>query len=261
MLKDQKINNTELRGLIRKLADEYDDRCYFESDPVVFPRYFYNLLINGGTLCKGEEVEDMPCSCSIGLCMKDIEIAGIIAAHLAWGRRAMIVRDCKRAFAEMDYAPLKYVMDGKYRNDDKSLHRTVKWSEFALICSNLREFYSSNDSLEELSPEEIRVKIYGRKPDRRMPNKKIMMMRRWFVRQDGIVDLGIWKHSNPCDLVIPLDVHVHQTARQLGITSRKCPDMTTAMEITDFLRTVFPDDPCKGDFALFGYGITHPICH
>ena len=28
------------------------------------------------------------------------------------------------------------------------------------------------------------------------------------------------------------------------------------MEITDAFREIFPDDPCKGDFALFGYGVT-----
>jgi hypothetical protein len=43
----------------------------------------------------------------------------------------------------------------------------------------------------------------------------------------------------------------------LGITSRKSTDLSTALEITSFLKEIFPTDPCKGDFALFGYGITH----
>jgi hypothetical protein len=71
--------------------------------------------------------------------LQDIEIAGIIAAHLAWGRRAMILRDTGRAMDEMHWKPYEYVMAGKYRNEDKSLHRTVKWSEFAMICGNLRK--------------------------------------------------------------------------------------------------------------------------
>ena len=34
--------------------------------------------------------------------------------------------------------------------------------------------------------------------------------------------------------------------------------MGTALEITDAFREIFPGDPCKGDFALFGYGVSHP---
>ena len=83
------------------------------------------------------------------------------------------------------------------------------------------------------------------------------MMRRWMVRNDGKVDLGLWKDSSPKDLVIPLDVHVYDQATALGLTSRRCKDIVTAMEITDAFREIFPDDPCKGDFALFGYGVTH----
>ena len=30
----------------------------------------------------------------------------------------------------------------------------------------------------------------------------------------------------------------------------------TAREITDAFREIWPDDPCRGDFALFGYGVT-----
>ena len=40
-----------------------------------------------------------------------------------------------------------------------------------------------------------------------------------------------------------------------GLTQRKQKDITTAMQITDAFREIFPDDPCLGDFALFGYGI------
>ena len=81
------------------------------------------------------------------------------------------------------------------------------------------------------------------------------MMRRWMIRNDGKVDLGIWSSCSPSELVITLDVHVYTQASALGLTSRKQKDLTTAMEITDAFREIFPDDPCKGDFALFGYGI------
>ena len=144
-------------------------------------------------------------------------------------------------------------MAGNYKDDDASLHRTIKWSEFAAICSRLREYYSKNETLEKLSAHEIRVLIFGQKEDKKAANKKIHMFRRWMVRNDGVVDLGIWKSISPSELIIPLDVHVHRSALNLGITQRKGADIVTATEITQFLKEIFPDDPCMGDFALFAY--------
>ena len=225
---EQKLN------IIRQLAEQYNKEEYFTGDPIIFPKHFARMMGGKYTL-------------------KDVEIAAVIAAHLAWGRRDMIVRDCKRAFDEMNWEPYNYVMAGNYRSEDASLHRTIKWSEFAAICGRLKEFYTTNNSLEHLTPDEIRVQIYGQRSDRKAANKKIHMMRRWMVRNDGIVDLGLWHDTSPASLVIPLDVHVHRSALNMGITSRRSADITTALEINEFLHKAFPGDPCKGDFALFAY--------
>jgi len=230
------------KGIADKLAEwaeTYNNPIYFAEDPIAFPRKFAQQYRRG---C---------------LSLADVEIAAVISCHLAWGRRAMIVRDCARAFDEMGWKPYDYVMSGKYRNDTVSLHRTVKWSEWADILARLKSIYDGRDSLEGLSEDSIRTLVFGQKEDSKAPNKKINMMRRWMVRNDGKVDLGLWKNSNPADLIIPLDVHVYSQASQLGLTSRKQKDRTTAIEITDSFRELFPSDPCKGDFALFGYGVTH----
>ena len=50
-------------------------------------------------------------------------------------------------------------------------------------------------------------------------------------------------------------MHVYDQAVELGLTSRRQKDIATAEQITDAFREIFPDDPAKGDFALFGYGI------
>jgi hypothetical protein len=55
---------------------------------------------------------------------------------------------------------------------------------------------------------------------------------------------------------MPLDVHVYAQATALGLTGRRQKDIVTAHEITDAFREIFPQDPCLGDFALFGYGVT-----
>ena len=77
---------------------------------------------------------------------------------------------------------------------------------------------------------------------------------RWMVRTDGVVDLGIWKNLSPENLIIPLDVHVHNTAKMLEFTNRKQADMNTALEITNECKALFPSDPVIMDYALFGAG-------
>ena len=233
---------------LREWAEEYNDPKYFKEDPIAFPTLFAKAYSAGAGIKDGAP----PCT------LQDVETAAVFAAHLAWGRRAMIVRDCSRLFDEMLWRPYDYVMAGDWRNDATSLHRTVKWSEIAAICRRLRDFYgaTSDAALAELSAEEMRVKIYGQKADPRAANKKIWMLRRWMVRDDGRVDLGVWKHSSRQDLVIPLDVHVYRQATELGLTTRRSKDFATALDITAAFREIFPDDPAKGDFALFGYGVT-----
>ena len=228
-------------ALIEKLrgwADKYNDPVWFREDPIAFPRRFTEMYRRGEAS------------------LKDVEVAGIFAAHFAWGRRAMIVRDCTRLFDEMGWKPYDYVMKGEWRSDPISIHRTVKWSEVAEICARLKSFYEGAPSLESLPVEEIRCRVFGQKPDLKAPNKKINMMRRWFVRDDGKVDLGIWKSSSPADLLIPLDVHVHEEALAIGLTDRRQSDIKTVHEITDAFKEIFPGDPCKGDFSLFGYGVS-----
>ena len=218
-------------------AEKYNDPVYFEEDPIAFPRTFAQRMTEGQAS------------------LQDVEIAGLFAGHLAWGRREMIVRDSERLFDEMKWKPYEYVMEGNWRKDPVSLHRTIKWSEIAGICERLRDIYRQTDSIETLTIAEIRRDIFGSRDDANAANKKINMFRRWMVRDDGKVDLGLWKHSNKSELLIPLDVHVHRSALELGLTTRKGTDMKTVVEITDAFRDIFPTDPCKGDFALFGHGI------
>lgn len=82
--------------------------------------------------------------------------------------------------------------------------------------------------------------------------KRLHMALRWLVRNDGIVDLGIWKRLNPKDLMIPLDVHVARVSRDLGLIDRKSNDRQTVEMLTAKLREFDPNDPVKYDFALFG---------
>jgi uncharacterized protein (TIGR02757 family) len=82
------------------------------------------------------------------------------------------------------------------------------------------------------------------------------MFLRWMVRTNSPVDLGLWADFIDCrSLIIPLDTHVLQQSERLGLITSKTASMTAARKLSAVLATIFPDDPLKGDFALFGHGV------
>lgn len=92
--------------------------------------------------------------------------------------------------------------------------------------------------------------------------KRLCMFLRWMVRQNSPVDTGLWSWAQPKNLIIPLDTHVLQESINMGLLPPAAvPSLKTALTLTTELREIWPDDPCKGDFALFGLGVDTPEIH
>jgi uncharacterized protein (TIGR02757 family) len=87
--------------------------------------------------------------------------------------------------------------------------------------------------------------------------KRICMFLRWMVRDNSPVDLGLWNFIDKRTLILPLDTHVLAEAHRLGFLGSLTSTMSTARKLTAQMANIFPDDPTKADFALFGYGISH----
>lgn len=86
--------------------------------------------------------------------------------------------------------------------------------------------------------------------------KRVCMFLRWMVRDNSPVDLGLWsRFIDRRSLIMPLDTHVLQQSCRLGLLNSKTASMGAARKLTAALAEVFPDDPLRGDFALFGYGV------
>jgi uncharacterized protein (TIGR02757 family) len=77
---------------------------------------------------------------------------------------------------------------------------------------------------------------------------------RWMVRKDK-VDPGGWQDVPWSKLIVPLDTHMHKISLKLGLTTKKHPNMRTALEITSSFKQLNPDDPVKYDFVLTRLGI------
>jgi uncharacterized protein (TIGR02757 family) len=81
------------------------------------------------------------------------------------------------------------------------------------------------------------------------PCKRLHLFLRWMVRRDP-PDFGLWTVVPPSALLMPVDTHVENMARAVGLTRRRSRNWKMAEEITARLRRLEPADPVKYDFAL-----------
>jgi uncharacterized protein (TIGR02757 family) len=214
---------------------------------------------------------------------EDIEISGLFAAVLAWGQRKTIIRKCEELMERMDHAPHDFILNHSERELKKFLdfkHRTFNSTDTLYFIESLRSLYKQDDSLEhafftsvtdrnvekgliqfhdlffQLPDHPHRTKKHLPTPARKSTCKRINMYLRWMVRKDNNgVDFGLWTKISPAQLICPCDVHVDRVARKLKLIKRKQTDWQTALELTENLRRLDPNDPVKYDFALFGLGI------
>lgn len=232
-----------MKDRIIELANKYNTVDFIKNDPVQFPHRYTQK--------------------------RDIEVSAFITQWVAFGNRKQIVKCAETLDSLFNGAPYDYIMGGKWRqyeNSDARLYRFYTWGDFHDICARLNSLYLKYEDMEQCIDKDaddysisLRRLFDGVKgipaSTTKSAAKRVNMMLRWLVRDDGIVDFGIWKTLDKRKLLIPLDTHVHQQGRAMGITTRNSADITTAKEITDYMKTIFPDDPTLGDFALFGLGV------
>lgn len=248
---------SSLKNFLDAEAARINNIGFIDNDPVQFPRRFEQL--------------------------QDIELVSFLSATIAWGNRKMICNNCEKMLALMDNAPMVYVMDKAYEDlpDKLNIHRTFFAKNFKYMLRGFRAIFKKYDSLHnfalhhdvgshetpswrlvELMQQQFSEANNGTTDSQCLPTqlantalKRINMALRWLVRNDGIVDMGVWTAIKPSQLFIPLDVHVGDTARALHLVTRKANDKRTVMELTGILRQMRPADPVIYDFALFGIGI------
>ena len=81
------------------------------------------------------------------------------------------------------------------------------------------------------------------------PCKRLHLFLRWMVRREA-PDFGLWTGVSPARLLIPLDTHVENMSRAIGLTRRRSRNWRMAQEVTQHLALVDAEDPVKFDFAL-----------
>lgn len=79
--------------------------------------------------------------------------------------------------------------------------------------------------------------------------KRLHLYLRWMVRREP-PDFGIWRGIPPSALLMPVDTHIENMARSIGLTRRRSRTWRMVEELTAALRRLDPGDPVKYDFAL-----------
>ena len=258
-----KLTKQELKEFLEEKYDKYNRIGFIESDPVSVPHQFTKK--------------------------EDIEIAGFLAATIAWGQRITIINNANKLMQLMDNSPYEFVMNAS-KNDflrfDNFVHRTFNTIDAVYFIKSLQNIYKKHGGLEIAFTPDVsnssenniicesaimnfrklffsidfpeRSGKHVSNPSANSSAKRLCMYLRWMVRADKRgVDFGIWKntHFTARHLMCPLDVHSGNVARKLGLLQRTQNDWKAVQELTSNLRKYDASDPVKYDFALFGLGV------
>ena len=256
-----------IKQVLEKFYRDYDFQERMRHDPIEFPHRYSSP--------------------------SDIEVVGLISSCFAYGRVELFRAVLEKIFSKMGGSPSGFLAgfdmkkDGgrfagiKYRFNENEdiiclffiIHQLLKKN--ASLMEAFMAHYSKDDKdvgkglsgfIGEILRPDTSV-VYGtniRPPGLRqfLPSpadgstcKRANLFLRWMVR-DKDIDFGIWKAIPKNRLIIPLDTHIARISRCLGLTNRKSQDWKTAVEVTEALKRLDPQDPLKYDFALCHHGIS-----
>lgn len=251
------IHTTETKEFLDEKANKYNHTVFITTDPIQIPALF-------GT-------------------KENIEIAGFLAATLAWGQRPTIIRNAMNLVRLMNNNPHEFLLhtsEGEWNGFADFKHRTFNGTDCRYFLKALRNIYQNHGGLEPVFTQGFQTDhtIYGalihfrkvffeleheHRTEKHVSDvgkgaaaKRLNMFLRWMIRSDSAgVDFGLWKHIPASALMLPLDVHTGNVGRKLGLLIRTQNDWRAVEEITQRLREFDSEDPIKYDFALFGLGV------
>jgi len=219
----------------------------------------------------------------------DIEIVGLLAAVLAYGRVGQIGKSLDKLLAIMGSSPSDFVkrfnktkrtrlLDFKHRfntgQDIADLMDLLKWAitkygsiegffvnsydrKDKTIINALSKFCSvllNKQAKKDGGQVRRGFKYLLSDPAGGSACKRLNLYLRWMVRKDD-VDCGVWRSVDKSKLIIPMDVHMSRITGVLGFHNKKNITLKTAVEVTGKFAKIEPSDPVKYDFVLCRIGM------
>lgn len=224
----------------------------------------------------------------------DMEIAGFLAAALAYGRVGQIEKSLERLFGLIGARPAAFVRDfdrrkrgllrdfrHRFTSGDDISDLLVLLKKVLFDCGGIEGYFvrgldfshenvvfALSEFCDSLILEHSRgnggevksgLKYLLCSPERKSACKRLNLFLRWMVRDDA-VDAGLWKSVPASKLLVPLDVHMSRISRDLGLWGgRKNVSIRTAVEVTTGFGRVCPEDPVRYDFALCRAGMVKDV--
>lgn len=258
----------DCRKKLETLANKYEVSSFCDSDPSQFLHWYDKV----------QSVEKVPCT----------ELASFIAAMLAFGNRRQFIPKIEFILNTADKTSgniLNWLKTGRYKSTFPSgstkFYRFYSYDDMQVFFTELSNILQSNKTPGQFFKSEWEKAVCSQSsknhsstlllsdiisasfPQSRIvpkghssANKRIHMFLRWMVRRNSPVDLGLWTWYSPANLIIPLDVHVLQEAKKLRLLPQKATaSRKTAVTLTQAMEEIFPGDPCRADYALFGLGV------
>ena len=248
------MNNEKLKSFLEGLYYIYQRRELINPDPLYF-LYSYNDI-------------------------RDLEIVGLVASSLAYGRVAQIMKSTGKILDCLTDKPYKFLLNNKNFEivPETFKHRFTTSYDVNNLLANISEIIREYENLENFLNECMKLSFHdlllalNKFSERLSQNKKpeafslvtapkdgsackrLFLYLKWLVRSDD-VDPGGWKILSPSQLIVPTDTHMHNIAKKLNFTKRKNADLKTAIEITEGFKKICPEDPAKYDFVLTRFGI------
>jgi uncharacterized protein (TIGR02757 family) len=217
----------------------------------------------------------------------DREVVALLTTCLAYGRVDLFGRALEGVLAAMAPSPATFIRDFDARRDadrfSSFIYRFNRPRDLVAFCVASRDLLARHGTLEKVfvagDPDSqglIRPAIerFARAfleadlgdafprgrisrgyrhlfplPSAGGPCKRLHLFLRWMVRRES-PDLGLWTSVSPARLLMPIDTHVENMSRALGLTRRRSRTWLMAEEITARLAALDPGDPVKYDFAL-----------
>lgn len=219
----------------------------------------------------------------------DMEIAGFLAAVLAYGRVQQIEKSVTNLLGRMGNHPADFVRSfnsTKRKKLSDFKHRFTTGDDISDLLTLLKGIIKSHGSIEAYFASHYNdtdstiipaltcfcdslsaayaakhnghvsrgLKYLLVNPARGSACKRLNMFLRWMVRQDD-VDTGLWQSIDKAKLVVPIDVHMGRLCKILNLYNQKTTSLKAALDITAGFAAIEPTDPTKYDFALSRVGI------
>ncbi len=207
---------------------------------------------------------------------RDREIVALLTACLAYGRVDLFGRALDGVLAAMTPSPAAFVRAFDPARDgarfDRFIYRFNRPRDLVAFCAAAREILARHETLERcVGPALERfarafldADVRALFPRGRLsrgyrhlfplpsvggPCKRLHLFLRWMVRREA-PDFGLWTSVSPSRLLVPVDTHIENMSRAIGLTRRRSRNWRMAEEITASLAALDPADPVKYDFAL-----------